>query len=87
MRSTRGPRFVECPDCGKRIQQTRDDRCYYCRNCGITWFMCDDEGNLVKLESTDEFDDEEDDDSESGCYACGNDAYPHCKDSCPLFDD
>ena len=22
-----------------------------------------------------------------GCKACGNPAYPHCKASCPMFDD
>ena len=30
---------------------------------------------------------EEDDDMPECCAACGNDAYPHCMDSCPLFDD
>ena len=24
---------------------------------------------------------------EVGCAACGNPAYPHCKASCPMFDD
>ncbi len=24
---------------------------------------------------------------EAGCKACGNPAYPECKDSCPLYDD
>ena len=35
-------------------------------------------------------DDDEDEDEEESvdcCKACGNDAYPHCMDSCPLFDD
>ena len=31
------------------------------------------------------FDDE--DEGDVGCDACGNPAYPKCKDSCPLFDD
>lgn len=29
----------------------------------------------------------DDDDSDVGCMACGNPAYPECKTSCPLFDD
>ena len=28
-----------------------------------------------------------DDEEEKGCTACGNPAYPHCKTSCPMFDD
>lgn len=35
----------------------------------------------------DEDDDEYDGDSEVGCFACGNPAYPLCKASCPMFDD
>ena len=34
-----------------------------------------------------EDDDENFDDMEEGCAACGNPDYPRCKDSCPLFDD
>lgn len=30
---------------------------------------------------------DEDNDTEVGCDACGNPAYPACKTSCPLFDD
>jgi len=30
--------------------------------------------------------DNDDDDVPEGCRACGG-FYPHCKDSCPLFDD
>ena len=30
--------------------------------------------------------DDDSDDVEEGCAACGNPAYPDCKDSCPLFD-
>ena len=39
-------------------------------------------------ESYDEYDDDDDDEggSDVGCMACGNPAYPMCKDSCPLFD-
>ena len=28
-----------------------------------------------------------DDDTDVGCVACGNPAYPKCKISCPIFDD
>ena len=30
---------------------------------------------------------EDDDEPEEGCSACGNPAYPDCKSSFPLFDD
>lgn len=30
--------------------------------------------------------DDEEDEIPEGCSACGGD-YPHCKDSCPMFDD
>lgn len=33
------------------------------------------------------YDEDDDDDGDVGCDACGNPAYPKCKDSCPLFDD
>lgn len=33
-------------------------------------------------------DDEDEDELEVDCCkACGSDMYPHCMDSCPLFDD
>jgi len=35
----------------------------------------------------DEDADEDDYGDDEGCKACGNPAYPHCKDSCPIFDD
>jgi len=28
----------------------------------------------------------EDDEPGEGCTACGNPAYPRCKDSCPMYD-
>lgn len=34
-----------------------------------------------------EDDEDEDEDDVDCCQACGNDAYPKCMDSCPLFDD
>ena len=40
----------------------------------------------MTLLNSEEYEDEEDDYSEPGCAACGNPAYPMCKDSCPLFD-
>ena len=36
---------------------------------------------MIDLES-----DDYEEDIPEGCRACGGD-YPHCKDSCPLFDD
>jgi hypothetical protein len=30
---------------------------------------------------------DEDDEPDVGCTACGNPAYPNCKNSCPMFDD
>ena len=30
---------------------------------------------------------DEDDDDVDCCAACGNEAYPKCMDSCPLFND
>ena len=45
------------------------------------------EHTYIGIGSTDDDDDDDYDDGEEGCGACGNPAYPYCKDSCPLFDD
>ena len=46
--------------------------------------MCDDPHGHGHIKVTPLYDD---DDSDEGCDACGNPAYPDCKSSCPLYDD
>lgn len=67
-------RYAMCPNCGHRMRRATD-----------MWGYWDGETYICEYCSGDEYDD--DDDGDAGCKACGNPAYPHCKTSCPLFDE
>lgn len=86
--------MAKCKHCGSRYdKEDVEERILYrcgiwsdsdfgglCFNCALNKFVSD--------TGIDPYaDDEDDEDYESGCDACGNPAYPDCKDSCPMFDD
>lgn len=52
-----------------------------CPECGRRLRKIDDDTYYCQYCADDEYDGDE------GCAACGNPAYPDCKDSCPMFDD
>lgn len=65
---------IDCPNCGGPVELYMDHDIYICQNCGGVF-------------TPDEMPDEEydDDNPPFGCAACGG-PWPHCKDSCNLFD-
>ena len=65
-------RYTMCPVCGHRMSRVKD-----------SWGTWDGETYTCTCCSGYSYMDY----SDEGCMACGNPAYPYCKDSCPLYDD
>ena len=68
-------RYATCPVCGHRMSRVKD-----------MWGNWDGETYECNYCSGGSYDDDYDD-GDGGCAACGNPAYPDCKTSCPMFDD
>lgn len=75
---------AECPYCGGIMTHPSHSwEVWECTECGQ---YCEEDGyGNILFEVPGEDNDE--DEGDVGCMACGNPAYPNCKDSCPLFDD
>ena len=74
----------KCLVCGgKMIKTNRSYEPWECVECHARAF----ESQYGGLAFDAEYFENEDNDSDVGCIACGNPAYPDCKTSCPLFDD
>lgn len=71
-----------CPKCGNGKMIPTGGNWYECDECGFEAEEDPDCGGWI-------IEDCEDDeyDSDEGCMACGNPAYPDCKSSCSMFDD
>ena len=65
-------RYFMCDECGRRLLRKKD---MFGNWDGETYYCPNCDGN-------DDFDE-----MEECCSACGNPAYPNCKSSCDLFDD
>lgn len=81
--------LITCPNCGNKMYKVGPHN-YEC-DCG-NWAYYKGKELVFQSEADDpddpsEYEYEDVYDMPSGCAACGNDAYPRCKDSCPLFDD
>lgn len=78
-----------CPECGKEMV-LEDDGDYYCDNCMCYFSVPESQVSFFKNPLSylikDIFENPKDE-QEQGCKACGNPAYPECKNSCKLFDD
>jgi len=74
---------MTCKYCGKTMEI--DSQGYYlCHNCGAQ--SVNQAGKWYHFEP-EEYDYEDVFGKPEGCAACGNPAYPECKDGCNLFDD
>ena len=73
-----------CLVCGGKMKKVGNGyEPWECTECGARAY----ESQYGGLAFDAEYFDDYGEDSDVGCIACGNPAYPDCKTSCPLFDD
>lgn len=74
----------KCLVCGGKMAKT--DRSFEPWEC-VKCHARASETSWGDLAFGEEYLDDEPENTDAGCRACGNPAYPKCKTSCPLFDD
>lgn len=73
-----------CLVCGGKMKKTGTGyEPWECMDCHARAFESCHGGLAFDAEYFDDYGE----DSDVGCNACGNPAYPDCKISCPMFDD